>query len=131
MSTQTNKMVDVAMVTVAAAETEEAIGVGSGSGEDSEPSRDPELQVRAYYTHTRVCINIIFPRILCVAQEQIRHVRVTASEIQKLTPQLLSAADMALTQGESSATSEHLNLLSQEWATKVGITALFSSVSRV
>ena len=55
-----------------------------------------------------------------MTQEQIRHVRVTASEIQKLTPQLLSAADMASSQGETSATAEHLNLLSQEWATKVG-----------
>ena len=44
VSTQTNKMVDVAMATVTAAETEEAIGVGSGSGDDSEPP-DPELQV--------------------------------------------------------------------------------------
>lgn len=43
----------------------------------------------------------------------------TASEIQKLTPQLLSAAEMAAKQGEGSATMEHLNLLSQEWATKV------------
>ena len=41
-------MVNVAMVTVAAAETEEAIGVGSGSGEDSERcSHDPDLMVRA------------------------------------------------------------------------------------
>ena len=56
---------------------------------------------------------------LSVLQEQIRHVRVTASEIQKLTPQLLSAVDMASGQGDSSATTEHLNLLSQEWATKV------------
>lgn len=43
-------MVDVAIVTVTAAETEEAIGVGSGSGEDSDPSRDPELLVRALNT---------------------------------------------------------------------------------
>ena len=57
---------------------------------------------------------------MCVGlQEQIKHVRVTASEIQKLTPQLLDAADMAAYQGDSSATVEHLNLLSQEWATKV------------
>ena len=46
MSTQTSRMVDVAMVTVVAAETEEAIGVGSGSGDDSERwSHDPELTV--------------------------------------------------------------------------------------
>ena len=56
--------------------------------------------------------------VLCV-QEQVKHVRVTASEILKLTPQLLSAAEMATSQGEGSATMEHLNLLSQEWATKV------------
>ena len=44
----------------------------------------------------------------------------TASEIQKLTPKLLSAADMASGRGgDTSATTEHLNLLSQEWATKV------------
>ena len=45
VSTQTSKMVDVAMVTVAAAETEEAIGAGSGSSDDSERSHDPELLV--------------------------------------------------------------------------------------
>ena len=49
VSTQTNRMVDVAMATVTAAETEEAIGVGSGSGDDSEPQHDPELQVRHFY----------------------------------------------------------------------------------
>jgi hypothetical protein len=99
VSTQTSWMVNVAMVTVAAAETEEAIGVGSGSGEDSERcSHDPDLM------------------------EQIRHVRVTASEIQKLTPKLLSAADMASGRGgDTSATTEHLNLLSQEWATKAKV----------
>ena len=48
VSTQTNKMVDVAMVTVTAAETEEAIGVGSGSGYDSEPSHDPEVVVGSH-----------------------------------------------------------------------------------
>ena len=53
MSTQTNRMVNVAMVTVAAAETEEAIGVGSGSGEDSERcSHDPDLMVRALFSLT-------------------------------------------------------------------------------
>ena len=46
VSTQTTKMVDVAMATVNAAETEEVMGVGSGSGDDSEPSPDPEVQVR-------------------------------------------------------------------------------------
>ena len=46
VSTQTTKMVDVAMATVTAAETEEVMGVGSGSGDDAEPSHDPELQVR-------------------------------------------------------------------------------------
>lgn len=40
MSTQTEKMVDVAMATIEAAETEEAIG-GMGDG----TARDPELQV--------------------------------------------------------------------------------------
>lgn len=44
-------MVDVAMVTVNAAETEEAIGVGSGSGDDSETSHDPELLVRSLHRH--------------------------------------------------------------------------------
>lgn len=41
VSTQTNRMVDVAVTTVKAAEVEEAMG----SGEDSEASHDPELQV--------------------------------------------------------------------------------------
>lgn len=55
-----------------------------------------------------------------LVQEQVQHVRVSAYDIQKLTPQLLSAAEMAASQGDTSATMEHLNLLSQEWATKVG-----------
>jgi len=43
------------------------------------------------------------------------------SEIKKLTPQLLSAAEMSASQGgaEGTAGAEHLKLLSQEWATKV------------
>ena len=41
VSTQTNRMVDVAVTTVKAAEAEEAMG----SGEDSETSHDPELRV--------------------------------------------------------------------------------------
>lgn len=48
VSTQTNRMVDVAMVSVTAAETDEAIGVGSGSGDDAEPSHDPEVQVSSW-----------------------------------------------------------------------------------
>ena len=51
-------------------------------------------------------------------QEQISRVQVTASQIEELVPQLLTAAEMAAT-GPSPATMEHLNLLSQEWATKV------------
>ena len=43
----------------------------------------------------------------------------TVSEIQKLTPQLLQATELASQQEEGSAAAEHLNLLSQEWATKV------------
>ena len=73
----------------------------------------------ASLVQTQQCHNLC----VCV-QEQIRHVRVTASEIEKLTPQLLSAADMACGRGDTSATTEHLNLLSQEWATKVCVTSL-------
>lgn len=91
MSTQTNRMIDIATMTIEAAETEEAIG----STDDSDLSQDRELR------------------------EQVEHVKVTASEIQKLTPRLLSAAEEASVQREGSATMEHLNLLSQEWATKV------------
>lgn len=57
-------------------------------------------------------------------QEQVAKVKVTMSEIQKLTPQLLSAAKMASGKQESSAAVERLNLLSEEWATKVR-TSLF------
>ena len=83
-------MVDIATMTMKAAETEEAIGFM-----ESSDSGDTELQ------------------------EQVQRVKVTASEIQKLTPQLLSAAKMAVGEEESSAAMERLNLLSEEWATKV------------
>lgn len=46
VSTQTNRMVDVAVTTVKAAEVEEAMG----SGDDSEASHDPELQVSTAFT---------------------------------------------------------------------------------
>ena len=77
-------------MTTEAAATEEAIGFM-----DSSDSGDAELQ------------------------EQVQQVKVTSSEIQKLTPQLLSAAKMAAGEGEDSAAMERLNLLSEEWATKV------------
>lgn len=83
-------MVDIATMTMKAAETEEAIGFM-----ESPDSGDTELQ------------------------EQVQRVKVSASEIQKLTPQLLSAAKMAVGEEESSAAMERLNLLSEEWATKV------------
>ena len=83
-------MVDIASMTVEAAATEEAIGYMEHSN-----SGDSELQ------------------------EQVQKVKVTVSEIQKLTPQLLSAAKMAMGKEESSAAAERLNLLSEEWATKV------------
>ena len=90
MSTQTNRMVDIATMTIEAAATEEAIGLmeSSNSGD-------------------------------CELQEQVESVKVTASEIQTLTPQLIGAAKMATGKGESSAAMERLNLLSEEWATKV------------
>ena len=90
VSTQTNRMVDIATMTMKAAETEEAIGYV-----DNSDSGDAELQ------------------------EQVKCVKVTASEIQKLAPQLIGAAKMAVGKGESSAAMERLNLLSEEWATKV------------
>ena len=92
VSTQTSRMVAVAETTVKAAKAEDAIG----SGDDSEVSQDPELK------------------------EQISRVQVTASQIEELVPQLLTATEMAAT-GPSPATMEHLNLLSQEWATKAKV----------
>ena len=91
VSTQTEWMKNIATMTIKAAATEEAIG----SSDDS--SHDPELR------------------------EQVERVRVTMSEIAKLTPQFLSAAKQVSGGGgmAGSATQEHLNLLSQEWATKV------------
>ena len=52
-------------------------------------------------------------------QEQVVRVRVSVSEAEKLTPQLLAAAELASGQPAGSAAAENLNLLSQEWATKV------------
>ena len=83
---------DVATMAIEAAQTEEAIG---GTG-DMDVSVDKELQ------------------------EQVRLVRTKMSEIQKLTPQLLGVAEMAMGQPADSEASEQLHLLSQEWATKVG-----------
>ena len=90
VSTQTQRMVDIATMTIQAAKTEEGIGCS----EDSELSVDPELQ------------------------EQIRHVTVSLTEITKLTPQLLRSAKMAEKKPSGSAAVENLNLLSHEWATK-------------
>ena len=70
VSTQTEWMKSIATMTIKAAATEEAIG----SGDDS--SHDPELR------------------------EQVERVRVTMSEIAKLTPQFLSAAKQALVGGK-------------------------------
>ena len=78
-------------MTVEAAATEEAIGLVDHNSD----SGDAELQ------------------------EQVQKVKVTMSEIQKLTPQLLSAAKMAAGKEGSPAAMERLNLLSEEWATKV------------
>jgi len=93
VSTQTERMMSIATMTIEAAATEEAIG----SSDESYQSQDLELR------------------------EQVRKVRVTMSEIAKLTPQFLSAAEQAVGRKdlEGSYTMEHLNLLSQEWATKV------------
>ncbi len=96
ISTQTRKMVDVATMAIDAAQTEEAIG---GTG-DMDISVDKELQ------------------------EQVQLVRTKMREIQKLTPQLLGAAEMATGQPADSAASEHLHLLSQEWATNVSLLCL-------
>jgi len=46
-------------------------------------------------------------------------VKIKINEIKKLTPQLLEAAEMASRQSVGSAASEHLHLVSQEWASKV------------
>lgn len=86
-------MLNVAMATIEAATTEEAIG----NSDDSFQSADVELQ------------------------EQVQQVKVTMREIRKLTPQFLAAAQAASTQPAGSATVEHLHLLSQEWATKVSL----------
>ena len=86
-------MLNVAMATIEAAMTEEAIG----NSDDSFQSADVELQ------------------------EQVQQVKVTMREIRKLTPQFLAAAQAASTQPAGSATVEHLHLLSQEWATKVSL----------
>lgn len=91
ISTQTQKMVNVATMAIEAAQTEEAIG-GTGN---ADLSMDRELQ------------------------EQVKLVRTKMSEIEKLTPQLLGAAEMATGQPLGSAASEHLHLLAQEWATNV------------
>lgn len=91
VSTQTRQMVDIATMTIQAAETEEGIGCT----DVSQLTVDPDLQ------------------------KQITHVKVTINEITKLTPQMLSAAKMAENMPEGSAAVENLNLLSHEWATKV------------
>ncbi len=92
INTQTRKMVDVATMAIEAAQTEEAIG---GSGDEDSISVDVELR------------------------EQILLVRTKMSEIEVLTPQLLGAAEMATGEPVGSASSQHLHLLAQEWATKV------------
>ena len=94
VESQTKKMVEVASMALDAAETEEGIGA---TGE-TDMSFDRELQ------------------------EQVKLVRTKMSEIQKLTPQLLGAAEMATGQPADSAASEHLQLLSQEWASQVSLT---------
>lgn len=97
ISTQTGKMVDVAHMAIKAAMTEEAIG---GTG-DPNQSVDRELQ------------------------EQVKLVRTKLSEIEKLTPQLLGAAEMAAGQPVGEAASEHLHLLAQEWATNASPCLIF------
>ena len=89
ISTQTDRMVDIATKTIQAAETEDAIGGGA------DLEGDPELK------------------------EEVEFVKTKTYEIKKLTPQLLQAAEMASRQPVGSASSEHLHLVSQEWATKV------------
>lgn len=93
-------MVDIATLTLEAAETEETIG-------DADLGHDPELQ------------------------EQVKIVKTKMFEIQKLTPQLLDAAEMASGHPVGSASSEHLHLVSQEWATKVGGEGVCTSVKWV
>ncbi len=102
MSTQTERMLNIATMTIEAATTEEAIG----NSDESFQSQDLELR------------------------EQVDRVRVTMAEIRKLTPQFLTAAEQVSGQQDlvGSATLEHLNLLSQEWATKVGILDTFIEV---
>ena len=84
-------MVDIATMTLKAVAREEAIG-------DAE-CRDQELQE---------------------LQEQAKTMKIKMSEITKLMPQLLEAAELALRHPLGSTSSEQLNLMSQEWATKVG-----------
>ena len=90
INTQTDRMADIATMTIKAAEIDDAIG-----GEEKEGGGDPEVE------------------------EQVEMVKTKINEIKKLTPQLLEAADMASRQSVGSAASEHLHLVSQEWATKV------------
>lgn len=59
VSTQTEKMVDVAMTTIEAAETEEAIG-----NMDDSVTKDPELQVRAVLTSCG-CVADVNPFLPC------------------------------------------------------------------
>lgn len=99
VATQTEKMVGIATKTIEAAMKEETMGMGGGGSGDSTWPEDTELQ------------------------EQVRLVRTKMSEIQKLKPQLLKAADMAAGEPTGSAASENLNLLSQEWAAKVSSSA--------
>ena len=116
MSTQTERMIDVATTAIKAAETEESIG----STGESEASSDYELQVGPVaITSFMIIVLKICLFNYSFLQKQVRHVKVTMSEINKLAPQLLNAAEMAASQPGGSATMEHLNLLSQEWATKV------------
>ena len=84
-------MIDIGNKTIEAATIEEAIGLTGDPG----MSIDKELQ------------------------QQVKLVKTKISDIQKLTPKLLGAAKMATGQPMGSAASEHLHLLSQEWATKV------------
>ncbi len=100
VSTQTRKMMDIATMTIEAAETEVAIGedaVGGGGEGGGDPNLSADIDLH----------------------EQVQLVKTKMFEIKKLTPQLLGAAEMATGQPEESAASEHLNLLSHEWATKV------------